>query len=76
MRFRDDKPGGLQRARPAVAAWSTRYPDGTGSDLIAALGGQFHPDYAPVLRAVLFTADRHQACVITGITTAWTGAAR
>jgi hypothetical protein len=36
--------------------------------MLAAIGGQFHRDYAVVLRAVLFAVDRHAARVVTGIT--------
>jgi hypothetical protein len=75
VRFREDKPEDLARARAAVAAWRARNQDGTSSDLLAAIGGQFHPDYAPVLRAVLFTVDRRRARIITGIVTAQAGAA-
>jgi hypothetical protein len=38
------------------------------NQLVADLGGQFHPDYGVVLRAVLFAVDRHQAREITTIT--------
>ena len=69
MRFREDKPEDLNRARAAVAEWRDQNPEGTGAELVAALGAQFHPDYAPVLRAVLFTVDRHQAREVIGITT-------
>jgi len=68
MRFREDKPGDLDRARDAVAAWRGQNPGGTSKELIAAIGCQFHPDYSVVLRAVLFAADRHQARAITGAT--------
>ena len=75
MRFSEDKPADLERARAAVAAWRTQNPDGTSSDMVAAIGGQFHPDYGPVLRAMLFTVDRRRARIITGIVTAQAGAA-
>ena len=58
MRFREDHPGDLDRARTAVAQWREKNPAGTEGQLLAALGPQFHPDYTPVLRAVLFTPDR------------------
>jgi hypothetical protein len=58
MRFREDNPEDLDRARTAVAQWREQNPAGTENQLLAALGPQFHPDYAPVLRAVLFTHDR------------------
>ena len=68
MRFREDKPGDLARARAAVAAWRGQNPGGTSEELVAAIGCQFHPDYGVVLRALLFAAGRHQARVITGAT--------
>ena len=68
MRFREDNPAELARARAAVAAWREQNPAGTGEDLIAAVGHQFHRDYGVVLRAVLFAVDRHQARQITGVT--------
>ena len=61
MRFRADSPEDLERARAAVAEWRERHPEGTAEELVDALGGQFHPDYAPVLRGMLFAADRHRA---------------
>ena len=67
MRYREDTPGDLVRARAAVAAWRERNPAGTGEDLLAAIGHQFHHDYAAVLRAVLFAVDRHRARQITSI---------
>jgi hypothetical protein len=68
MRFREDKPEDLQRARIEVAAWRERNPQGTADHLITDLGGRFHEDYGPLLRAVLFTVDRHAARAVTGIT--------
>ena len=65
MRFRDERPGDLDRARAAAAAWRDQNPEGTPKDLIAAVGCQFHPDYAVVLRGVLFAVDRHRARQIT-----------
>ena len=67
MRYREDTPGELARARAAVAAWRDRNPVGTGEDLIGAVGHQFHRDYSVVLRAVLFAVDRHRARQATGI---------
>ena len=58
MRFREDKAADLERARAAVAEWREQNPAGTQDQLKAALGAKFHPDYGPVLRAVLFTLDR------------------
>src|ERR1022692_3467678 len=59
MRYREDKPADLDRARAAVTEWRKQNPAGTADQLTAALGPQFHPRYGPVLRAVLFTHDRH-----------------
>jgi len=58
MRYREDKPEDLDRARAAVAQWREQNPAGTEGQLLAALGPRFHRDYVPVLRAVLFTRDR------------------
>jgi len=63
MRFREDHPADLDRARTAVAQWREQNPAGTQDQLLAALGPQFHPDYAPVLRAVLFTRDRQNTAI-------------
>lgn len=67
VRYREDTPGELARARAAVAAWRDRNPVGTGEDLLAEIGRQFHQDYGVVLRAVLFAVDRHRARQVTGI---------
>jgi hypothetical protein len=67
MRFRDEKPGDLDRARAAVAAWRDSHPAGTDADLIAAVGPAFHPDWSVVLRGVLFGEDRHRARRTTGV---------
>ncbi len=69
MRFREDSPEELARARAAVAGWRSQHPMGTEEEMVAAVGRQFHPDYGPVLRAVLFAVDRHRAREVTGITT-------
>ena len=66
MRFREDNPADLDRARAAVAAWRDRNPGGTSEEMVAAIGCHFHRDYGPVLRAVLFAADRHRARQVTG----------
>lgn len=68
MRFRDDSPVDLARARAAVAAWREQNPAGTGEELVAAVGHQFHPDYGAVLRGVLWAVDRRRARQITGVT--------
>ncbi|MGH3184301.1 MAG: hypothetical protein ACRDOH_06985 [Streptosporangiaceae bacterium] len=76
MRFREQKPGDLDRARAAAAAWRENHPAGTCDDLIAAVGPAFHPDWAVVLRSVLFAVDRHRARRITGVVTGSTGPSR
>jgi hypothetical protein len=76
VRFRDDNPADLDRARAAVAAWREQNPAGTEDQLVSALGPGFHPEYAVVLRAVLFAVDRHRARTLTGIITSTAGAAR
>jgi hypothetical protein len=67
MRFGEDD---LMRARAAVREWRAEHPEGTAVQLIDQVGARFHPDWAPVLRAMLFVADRHAARVVTGITEA------
>jgi hypothetical protein len=52
-----------------VAAWREQNPAGRAGQLTAALSGQFHPDYGPVLRAVLFAVDRRLAREVTEVTT-------
>jgi hypothetical protein len=67
MRFREDKPGDLERTRAVVAEWREQNPAGTADQLTAALGSQFHSDYGPVLRGMLFAFDRdHAANTRTG----------
>ncbi len=73
MRFRDEKPGDLDRVR-AVVAWRADYPAGAADDLVAAVGPAFHPEWAVVLRGVLFAADRHRARRITGVVPGSAGA--
>jgi hypothetical protein len=68
MRFRDDNPADLARARVAVAGWRDQNPAGNAEDLIAVVGRQFHRDYDVVLRAVLFAIDCHRARQVTGFT--------
>jgi hypothetical protein len=68
VRFREDSPRELARARSAVADWRSQNPMGTAAQLVAALGAQFHRNYGPVLRPLLFAADRHRAREITGAT--------
>lgn len=50
-----------------MVAWRELNPQGTAEQLVADLGGQFHPDYAVVLRAMLFRTDRHSARTVTGV---------
>jgi hypothetical protein len=73
VRFREDNPGDLDRARDAVADWRRHNPTGTDEELLAALGHRFHRDYGVVLRAVLFAVDRHRARQVIGITPAVPG---
>jgi hypothetical protein len=67
VRFREDNPEDLARARVEVAAWRNQHCAGTGEELVAAIGYRFHRDYGPVLRAVLFAVDRHNARQVTGV---------
>jgi hypothetical protein len=76
VRFRDEKPGDLDRARAAVAAWRDSHPAGTADDLVAAVGPAFHPEWAVVLHGVLFALDRHRARRITGVVPGSTRAIR
>lgn len=76
MRFRDEKPGDLDRVRAAVAAWRDSHPAGTADDLVAAVGPAFCPEWAAVLRGVLFATDRHRARAITGVVPGSAGAIR
>jgi hypothetical protein len=68
MRFREDTEDDRARARDAVRAWRDEHPDGSPEEMLAALGPQYHADYGPVLRAMLFRADLRDAKVTTGIT--------
>jgi hypothetical protein len=76
VRFREDNPAGLARARAAVKVWRDQNPTGTGEELVAAIGHQFHRDYGVVLRAVLFAVDRHRAREVTGTATGYLPARR
>jgi len=76
VRVREDNPADLDRARAAVAAGRERNPAGTEEQLIAALGHQFHREYAVVLRAVLFAVDKHRARNVTGVITGTAGVLR
>lgn len=66
VRFRDDKPEVLARARAAVAAWRERHPEGTYEQLVADLGPDFPTGYGTVLRSVLFMIEKQQARQVTG----------
>ena len=66
MRFRDDNPAELARARVAVAGWRDQNPAGNAKELIEAVGDRFHRDYDVVLRAMLFAVDRHRTRRISG----------
>jgi hypothetical protein len=57
MRYREDNPADLARARAAVAAWRGQNPAGTSEEMVAAIGRQFHRDYA---------VDKHRARDVTG----------
>jgi hypothetical protein len=58
QRDREDTPAEQARARAAVEAWREVNPEGTCEELVGAIGGQFHPDYAVVLRGFFFAAAR------------------
>ncbi len=68
MRFREDNPSDLDRARVLVSEWRDRNPQGTADQMVAELGGGFHKDYGPVLRAVLFADGQRRARRVTGVT--------
>jgi hypothetical protein len=76
VRFREDSPADLARARTVVTAWRDQNPAGTGEELVAAVGREFHRDYGVVLRAVLFAVDRHRAHEVTGTATGYLAAQR
>jgi hypothetical protein len=67
VRFREQKPEDLERARTKVREWRAENPEGTAEEMLAALAGQFHKDYAPVLRSVLFRGDLDGAEIAAGI---------
>jgi hypothetical protein len=77
VRFRDEKPGDMDRAREAVREWRAQHPEGTPDQLVADIGGEFHHgEWAAVLRSILHVADRHAARAVSGITAGTTGASR
>jgi hypothetical protein len=61
VRFSEDSAEDLDRARAAVAEWRQQHPEDTAEQLVTAIGGQFHKDYGPVLRGILFAVDRDRA---------------
>jgi hypothetical protein len=67
VRFREDKPEDLDRARAEVTAWREQHPLGTAEQLVADLGIFFHQGYGPVLRGILFAVDSHGAKITTGV---------
>jgi hypothetical protein len=67
MRYRENTPEDLKRARAAVATWGGQHPQGTAEQLLQDLGGQLHHDYGVLLRAVLFAVDSHAAKITTGL---------
>jgi hypothetical protein len=74
VRFREDKPEYLVRAREVVSAWREQHPQGTYDQLVADLGPDFPDGYGPVLRSVLFVIERRDAKLLTGVTTIGGGA--
>jgi hypothetical protein len=60
MRFREDTPEELNRARKAVAEWRAAHLDGTAAEMITAIGDQFHPHYAVALRGILYRVDEER----------------
>ena len=72
VRFREDNPEDLDRARAAVKQWREENPQGSADQMTADLCGEFRAGYDPVLRGLLFAVDRHGARDVTGITI-WQG---
>jgi hypothetical protein len=70
VRYREDKPEDLERARATVATWRGQHPQGTAEQLVADVGPNVHKGYGPVLRAVLFAVDSHEAKITTGVSVA------
>lgn len=67
MRFRDDDPEDLDRARRLVREWRAGHPTGTAVEMVAALASEFRPGYEPVLRGVLAALELHGAKIVTSI---------
>lgn len=76
MRFRDDNPADLAMARTAVSAWRKQNPVGSPEEMVAAVAPRFRHDWAPVLRAVLYGADKHSAREACGMLSRTAGAPR
>jgi hypothetical protein len=76
VRFRDDNPADLVRARAAVSAWREQNPAGSPEEMVAAIGLRFRHDWAPVLRAVLYVVDKHSARGACGMLSGTEGAPR
>jgi hypothetical protein len=66
VRFSEEKPADLERARAEVRAWREQHPRGTQDELVKALGSRFPKDYAVVLRAMLFRLELDDERKITG----------
>ena len=67
MRFHEDSPEDLARARKAAGEWREQHLQDTQAEFVTAAGVGFHKEYAPVLRAVLFAADSRDAKNTTGV---------
>ena len=76
MKYRVDNAEDLAVARAAVREWRVEHPEGTPVQLVGQVGAVFGPDWAPVLRAMLFVVDRRAARVVSGVVAAQTRAAR
>jgi hypothetical protein len=66
VRYREDNPADLARARAAVAEWREANPDGTREQLVADLGPRFRAGYGVVLRGVLSAVDRDRSRQVPG----------
>jgi hypothetical protein len=69
MRFREEKPSDLARARKAVAKWRAADSEGTPEQMVGAVGPAFPQEWGIVFRGVLAAVDRHQARTVTGVIT-------
>jgi hypothetical protein len=47
VRFREDNPEDLDRARALVKQWRDEHPQGAPDEMAAALAGQFRAGYEP-----------------------------